>query len=132
MTSKASSYDGYVRIPISALPSVELRHLVSEKDLSIAALGEERSGVTITGYTEWVGSWQDLAVSVGWDWGVMQDVIVVLNPNEIRTNVQLISENCHPEQPMLARIHLLNWIESMPWRQIAIQGLLANDKDLGQ
>lgn len=121
-----------MRIPTSALPSVELRHLVSEKDLSIAVLDDERGGVTITGYTEWVGSWQDLTVSVGWDWGVLQDVIVVLNPSEIRTNIQLIAENRRPEQSALARIHILHWIESMPWRQIAIQGLLADDKDLRQ
>ncbi len=126
MTDKAWSSDGYVRIPTSALATVQLRHLISEKDLTIAVLGGPAAGATITGITEWVGSWQDTTVSVGWDWGVVDEVVVLLNPNEIRTNIRLVSAEGRVEPQAVARIHLLQWIESMPWQQVAIADLLAD------
>jgi len=130
--TKTSLSDGYVRIPTSALCGVELRHLLSNKDMSIAVLADARTEGTVTGYTEWVGSWHDLPVSVGWDWAVVQGIIVLLNPNEIRTNIQLLTSDCQPELPALARIHLLHWIESLPWREAAIEDLLANDGCSGE
>jgi hypothetical protein len=122
MTNNDDSFDGYVRIPTPALAALQLRHLVSERDLTIAApAGTQPS---ITGYTEWVGVWSDSSVSVGWDWGVVQGVIVLIDPAEIRTNILLVSEDQRAEPRDLARIHLLHWIESLPWRETAIQRLL--------
>jgi hypothetical protein len=116
--------DGYVRIPSASLTSVELRHLVSEKDVSIVVPG---GGATITGISEWVGSWQNQVVSVGWDWAVVDGLVVLVSPNEIRTNILLISRNGAPEPPALAQIHLFHWIESFSWRQGAVYDLLANE-----
>jgi hypothetical protein len=122
MTNKEHSFDGYVRIPTPELAALQLRHLMSERDQTIAvASGPQPS---ITGFTEWVGEWADSSVSVGWDWGVVQGVIVVIDPAEIRTNILLISEDQRAEPRDLAKIHLLHWIESLPWRETAIQQLL--------
>jgi Domain of unknown function (DUF4902) len=129
MVTNTQGGDGYVRIPTSALGSLELRHLISEKDLTIAVIDSAQAGTAaaITGYTEWIGTWQHLTVSLGWDWGVVHGVVVVLNPNEIRTNIQLIGEDSRVEPPALAKIHLLDWIESLPWRENAIEDLLRED-----
>lgn len=128
MATRDGSTDGYVRIPTSALPSLQLRHLTSDKDFTVAVAGDSPTHPLITGYTEWIGSWQDLSVTVGWDWGVVQGVIVVLNPGEIRTNIMLMSDDCRAEPADMAKIHLLHWIESLPWRQLAIEDLLAQDE----
>jgi hypothetical protein len=127
---KATSSDGYVRIPTSALRTVQLRHFVSEIDPTIGIVAGAAADTTITGITEWVGVWNEMTVSVGWDWGVLQGVVVLLNPNEFRTNILLIGADGRPESPAIARIHLLDWIESLPWRQDAISDLLSGDAGL--
>lgn len=129
MTTKQAHSDGYVRIPTSALPEVQLHHLTSEKDLSIAVREDEHAGPSITGYTEWAGTWHGTTVSIGWDWGVIQRVVVLLNPNEIRTNIQLVDADNRPVAAPRARIHFMDWLETLPWRQVAINDLLA-EKDL--
>src|ERR1044072_5615074 len=118
MSNNDKSSDGYVRLPTLALPTVKLRHLVSERDSTIAVT--TGSQPELTGYTEWVGVWRDSSVTVGWDWGVVQGVIVVIDPAEIRTNILLVNEGQRAEPRDLARIYLLQWIESMPWRETAI------------
>ena len=116
--------EGYVRIPTSALSGVQLRHLVSEKDSSIAIPGGIPAGTVITGITEWVGSWRTETVSVGWDWGVVDGLVVLLSQKEIRTNIQLISQDRSPVSTAIAQIHLFHWIESLPWRELAVDELL--------
>jgi hypothetical protein len=129
MTTKQAHSDGYVRIPTSALAEVRLHHLTSEKDFTIAVRDDEHAGPSITGFTEWAGAWQGTTLSVGWDWGVIQRVIVLLNPNEIRTNIQLVGADNRPVPAARARIHFMDWIETLPWRKVAIDDLLT-DKDL--
>jgi hypothetical protein len=121
---RETSSDGYVRIPTSALHSIALRHLVSEIDPTIASIDDTTETLGVTGITEWVGSWHDMTVSVGWDWGVFQGVVIPLNPNEIRSNILLIGADGRPEPAAVTQIHLLYWIESLPWRQSGIQDLL--------
>ena len=113
--------DGRVRIPIAALRTIELRHLVSAKDPTIAASDPHAS---IIGYTEWVGTWSGSTISLGWDWGVVHSLVLVVNPNEIRSNISLVSADSLVEPPGRTRIHLLEWIESIPWRETAIEPLL--------
>jgi hypothetical protein len=103
---------------------VQLRHLVSEKDSSIAVPGGMPMGTAITGITEWVGSWRTETVSVGWDWGVVDGLVVLLCQKEIRTNIQLVSQDQSPISAAIAQIHLFHWIESLPWRELAVDELL--------
>src|SRR5262245_31700407 len=121
---------GYVRIPTSSLFAVKLRHLASAKDMTIGSADGSHSEATITGYTEWVGTWQGMAISIGWDWAVVGDMVVVLNPNEIRTNIRLVAPAGEDEPTPRARIHLLDWIESIPWREVAIKDLDDDDSQL--
>jgi hypothetical protein len=129
MTEMKSS--GYVWLPTSELASIRLRHLVSEKDPTIGVLGDEAGGVTVTGITEWVGTWCNDTLTVGWDWGVLRGAVVILNATEIRTNIQLLAADNNPEAPAVARIHLLEWVESHPWREDAIYNLLEKEDHKG-
>lgn len=124
MRSEEFLRDRYVRIPTSALFSVQLRHLASQKDNSILVPEAGCGAGDITGLTEWVGSWHNRAVSVGWDWGVVNGLIVLLSQKEIRTNIQLLHPDLSPVPAALAQIHLFHWIESLPWRELAIDDLL--------
>lgn len=114
--------DGYVRIPISELSTIRLRHLVSEKDTSIAVMGV---AATITGISEWVGPWRNRTVSLGWDWAVIDGLVVLVNPGDIRTNIQLVSHEGEKEPPGIMQIQLFHWIESLPWREGALRDLLS-------
>ena len=119
--------DGYLRISKAALLSINLRHLASAIDLSLG-VSERPAGVSsdaLTGYTEWVGNWYDAEISVGWDWWVVRGSIAVLNPAEIRTNIQVIAADGHSESSLMTRIHLLEWIETLPWRDVLMQVVLA-------
>jgi hypothetical protein len=116
--------DFYVRVPVSELSAVQIRQLLSERDASIAVPASTPAATTITGITEWVGTWHNETVSVGWDWAVINGLVVLLSPNEIRTNIQLISADHRPIPPMIAQIHLYHWIESLPWREVAVNDLL--------
>lgn len=124
MRHEQHSADFYVRIPIPALESVQLRHLMSEKDSTIAVPPGFPTGSVITGITEWVGSWRDETVSVGWDWGVVGGVVVVLSQDEIRTNIQLITQDECRVPPEKAQLYLFHWIETLPWREAAVKDLL--------
>lgn len=122
MAKEKSTSDGYVRIPISVLPTIGLRHLVSGMDPSIATV-DPSVKPTVTGFTEWVGTWNTMTITVGWDWGVVHGSVVVINPGEVRSNVRLVSENYQPVQKALSEMHMLKWIESAPWRDIATRDL---------
>ena len=124
MRREETSSDRYVRIPASALPEVKLRHLVSEKDNTIAVPPGLPATKVTTGITEWVGTWRTRTVSVGWDWGVVDGLVVLLTHKEIRTNIQLVSQDQSRMPAALAQIHLCHWIESHPWREIAVNDLL--------
>jgi len=124
MQNEGTGSDRYVRIPTSELAFAQLRHLTSERDNSIAVPQAAPGGTPITGITEWVGTWRSQTVSVGWDWGIVDGLVVLLSQNEIRTNIQLISADGQPVQPCVAQIHLFHWIESLPWREVAVNPLL--------
>lgn len=99
---------------------------MSEIDSSIAVpagMSAGTLGAVRTGITEWVGSWRNEAVSVGWDWGVIGSdrIVVLLSHNEVRTNILLISPNDNRPVPLaIAKIHLCCWIESLPWRKFSV------------
>jgi hypothetical protein len=126
MNREGKTPDGYVRILTAEVAGVQLRHLISEKDTSIAVPGA--AAATITGITEWVGSWRGQTVTVGWDWAVIDGVVAIVNPGEIRTNIRFISHAGAPEPPAIAQIYLLEWIESLPWRDGAVGDLLAGEQ----
>jgi hypothetical protein len=120
--------DGYVRITLAQLHSMELHHLESALDASIALPGgivESSPGDIVTGFSEWVGSYGTLNLSIAWDWGLVRNALVILNPAEIRTNIRLINEQGYDESALFTRMQLLQRIELLPWREDAMQKILA-------
>lgn len=123
--------DEYVRLPQSALLTLQIHHAASALDLSIAVaknVATRMDNDEIAGCTEWVGAWHDRQFYVGWDWCVVRDVIAVLDPVEIRTNIQVIGEHGDIESPLVNRIHILEWIEVLPWREVSIANIIAQFK----
>jgi hypothetical protein len=111
--------DGYVRLTLAQLHSAELHHLESELDPTIAVPEEavQPSADLVTGFTEWTGTHGKLKLSIGWDWGLVRDVLVLVNPAEIRTNIKLISDQGYDESPLFTRLQLVQRIERLPWRE---------------
>ena len=119
--------DGYVRITLSQLRSANLHQLESALDPSIAVPEEIASSPddVITGFSEWAGSYGKLNLSIGWDWGLVAGALVVLNPGEIRTNILLINDQGYDESRLFTRMRIVELIESLPWRDHAMQLILA-------
>jgi hypothetical protein len=106
-----------VRIPVTELPQLQIQHQFSALDLSIAVPDKlTEGGEVLTGYTEWVGSWDGVQVSLGWDWACVKGDIVALDPSEIRTNIQLIGTDGCVQSPVVTRMYLYAWLETVPWR----------------
>jgi hypothetical protein len=127
MAFSASTREFHVRIPVAELPRLDIQHYVSALDPSIAVPDSltATSGELLTGYTEWVGSWEGAQVSVGWDWACVRGDIIALDPSEIRTNIQLITADGSAESPLLTRMYLYDWLETLPWRDGPVRDLAA-------
>jgi hypothetical protein len=118
MSASDSQSQGYVRIAETELPALRIQHLTTAIDMSIA-LPQELTAAqndVLSGYTEWAGTWRSAAVSVGWDWGFYRKQVLLLNPAEVRTNIQLIAGDGLPRSPQLNRLHVAQWLDTLPWR----------------
>src|SRR5882724_175396 len=71
----------YVRIPVAELPQLRIQHQLSALDRSIAVPDSltAAGGKLVTGYTEWVGSWERSEVTLGWDWVCVKGDIIALD-----------------------------------------------------
>ena len=114
------AFPSFVRMRRSELAAVCLQHIVSGIDLSLAMT--ESSGAApahagvLAGYTHWGGTWRDLDVYVRWNWGISRTLLFVLNPAAIKANIQLLDDGGCTESFLLSRAHLLEWIETLPWK----------------
>jgi uncharacterized protein DUF4902 len=119
----------YVQIARSELPGIQLKHLSSAIDPSIslpAALADVLD--VLTGYTEWIGRWQERGLTMGWDWAFANERILLIHEDEIRSNIQLIGQDGLPASAMQTRRELANWIETLPWRDDAVSQLIQRNR----
>ncbi len=126
MSTFDSESDRYVRIPEAELTTIRLEHLTSAIDMSIS-LPEEISRVsteTVSGYTEWVAAWRGDQISVGWDWAFFREQLILIHPQEIRSNVRLISASGLAMSPAQTCVRLASWLETLPWGEGPIRELL--------
>jgi hypothetical protein len=118
------SRDYYVRLPSHALSAIEFEHLHSAHDDAVLddALQAHDQHTQWAGSTEWQGQGANPAVSLAWDWVVRADGEVRL-PGVVppRTNVQVIDRKGYDLPQDQAIPHLLNLIESLPWRTKVLQ-----------
>ena len=67
------------------LMALDLEHLFSEVTSS--------SGLTLEGYTEWVGEFEGKAVSLSWTWAILSDnATQMTNPPPPTANIMLVNE----------------------------------------
>lgn len=119
----------YVQIAETDLPRVQLKHLSSAIDPSIS-LPEVLLDLTdvLTGYTEWIGQWQERGLTIGWDWAFSNERILLIHANEIRSNIQVIGHDGAPASVAQQRTHLAAWIETLPWRDDAVSQLVQRNR----
>jgi hypothetical protein len=120
------SQDYYVRVPSHALSEIEFEHLYSEQDAAVLDDAAPGHGTRTrwAGSTEWQGVGSSAAVSLAWDWVVLTDGEVrVLSAVVPRTNVQVIDRKGYDLPESDAVPHLLDLIESLPWRDRVLQAL---------
>ena len=122
------SRDYYVRLPSHALCDIEFEHLHSAHDDAVLddALQTHGNDTQRAGSTEWHGQGPSPAVSLAWDWVVQADgEIRLLSVVPPRTNVQVIDPKGYDLPQSQALPHLLDLIESLPWRTKVLQVLKA-------
>lgn len=119
----------YVQIAELDLPKVQLRHLSSAIDPSIS-LPESLADLidVLTGYTEWIGHWQERGLTIGWDWAFANERILLIHASEIRSNIQVIGNDGTPASLAQQRAHLAAWIETLPWRDDAVTQLVQRNR----
>lgn len=118
----------YVQIPELELAGIQLEHLTSAIDMSISLPQGDLSSDTLTGYTEWVAKWQTRQLSIGWDWAFSNETVILIHADEIRSNVLLIGENGAPRSPGMTRRRLVEWVETLPWREGAVRALIQRNR----
>lgn len=118
----------YVQIPEFELPGIQLEHLTSAIDISISLPQGDLSSDTLTGYTEWVAKWQARQVSIGWDWAFSNETVILIHADEIRSNVLLLGENGAPRSPGATRRRLVEWVETLLWREGAVRALIQRNR----
>jgi hypothetical protein len=107
-----------VRILKSDLPTLRLRHSASAVDRSLSVpqgVAPPSDLPSLSGYTRWVGLWSDATVHASWNWGVLLESLVIISPHELNTNIRL-AENGIDLSVVLNKACLLEWIESLAWR----------------
>lgn len=122
------SRDYYVRLPSHALGDLEFEHLHSAHDDAVLddALQAHGRQTQWAGSTEWQGQGANPPVSLAWDWMVEADGEVrLLRVVPPRTNVQVIDRKGYDLPQAQAIPHLLDLIESLPWRTKVLQALQA-------
>jgi len=122
------SRDYYVRLPSHALCEIEFEHLHSAHDAAVLDDAPMAQGKPTrwAGSTEWQGLGPSPAVSLAWDWVVLADGEVrLLSVVPPRTNVQVIDPKGYDLPESQAIPHILDLIESLPWRTKVLQALEA-------
>ena len=120
------SRDYYVRLSSRALGRIEFEHLHSAHDAAVLDDALETHGhqVVRAGSTEWQCQDAVVPVSLAWDWVVQADGQVrLLHVVPPRTNVRVIDPKGYDLPPAQVIPHLLDVIESLPWRSKVLQAL---------
>jgi uncharacterized protein DUF4902 len=113
------SSDGYLRLTLSALRSLGLRHLFSGLDEDRESRSRKPAGASlasILGFTEWVTDTTP-AVSLGWDWrlNTLGRRPRYVRDSEVRSNVMLIEPGLGDLGDAATSATLAAAIDAMSW-----------------
>lgn len=117
------SDDGYIRLQLSELRAVDMRHLISGLDENMP---EARSGcglpTTISGYTEWISDTMPV-ITIGWDWQ-MQSSTHLLRLGEPRSNLILLDGRRMDIDCIKNSALLEEFVDTLGW-QTVVMGQIA-------
>lgn len=104
------SRDLYVRLREHELYQLKLIHLYSEA----SAPAPWRP---ICGFTEWSGPYQDVTISMGWDWVLDSDGAPLYStPQILRSNIMLISDKGYDIGPEMTSALCEKVVHATSWR----------------
>jgi len=122
-TPQMFSRDYYVRIPHHRLSDIVFEHLCTEQD---PAVSTPHVQLCRAGITEWIGRCDGLCVSLGWDWGQLEDgSICLVKAVSPRTNLMPIDAKGYDIPGEQALGDLWTLIESFGWRREVAASLRA-------
>lgn len=111
--------DGFFRIALDDLLSVNLTHLVSGLDEDDPAETHHCGTATsIMGYTEWIGEAPGAAISLGWDWRLEQHQlggVTCVRVGLPRSNVMLVDAKNRDYGWNRNLEALATVVDAMPW-----------------
>ena len=112
--------DGYVRLTLDEVLSVQFAHLVSGLDEDCEATVPCGAPTTISGYTEWVGK-TDPPLTVGWDWVIDpgRDKAHWRRVGLPRTNVLLVDRSSSDFDWYMSLQVLSTVVDALPWQDQA-------------
>lgn len=114
----AALRDGFLRIALNDLLSVNLIHLISGLDDDPLGTRNCGSVTSIMGYTEWVGVQPGVPISLGWDWRLEQDVcggVTCVRIGLPRSNIMLV-DAANRDYGWDRTLEILaTVVDAMPW-----------------
>lgn len=115
----AALRDGFLRMTLSDLLSVNLIHLISGLDDDDSLVPYRCGSVTsIMGYTEWIGGEPGAPISLGWDWHLEQDVcgdVTCVRAGLPRSNIMLV-DSANRDYGWDRNLEILSIVvDAMPW-----------------
>ncbi|MEO3715580.1 DUF4902 domain-containing protein [Roseateles flavus] len=123
----SSSPDGFLRMALTDLLSVEFTHLISGLDEKSSS--SERHGESVTwigGYTEWIGSDSHVGVSLGWDWRLEvcpRSGTQCVRFGLPRSNIMLVDAE-HQDYGWNRNLHALaTVVDALPWTEQTLSAI---------
>lgn len=117
------SADGYIRMTLAQLQTLELHHLITGLDEDAPApAGDAALSTVITGYTEWITPGQP-AITLGWDWQMELHgaQLGLRRLGEPRGNVMLLDGNQNDLGQQASARLLAILVDGLDWQPAALR-----------
>ncbi|WP_444944879.1 DUF4902 domain-containing protein [Microbulbifer sp. ZKSA006] len=107
-----------MKLPLSDLSSIQLKHLISSVTLNEADKRINDHVSTIEGYTEWISPTSP-TISIGWDWitVIKKGRLVFLISGYPYSNMTLIDKSGRALSEQVRLNRLKSFVESIDWQE---------------
>jgi hypothetical protein len=118
LSSLLFSKDYYVRLTTRKLETIALTHLCTMQDPAVLAdISDLGTSWRKAGITEWQGLQDGIAISLGWDWALLEDgsvrMLTVVPP---RTNMLVLDAKGYDMPALQAACCFWDLIRTLPWQ----------------
>jgi hypothetical protein len=113
-----SMSDGFLRLPLDAVLSIQWIHLLSGlDDINSNGTGLCGQATSLTGYTEWLSASAPI-VTLGWDWamGTRNGESHCVRTSLPRTNLMLVDGRRHDYGWTINLEAMALVVDTMPWK----------------